>query len=102
VLFRSESSLGQVLTDDNGMTLYIFDKDKDGMSACYDQCAANWPPLMAAADAKAEGDYGLTKRKDGAMQWTFKGMPLYTWAKDAKAGDVTGDGVNGVWHVAKP
>lgn len=97
-----ESSAGPVLTDAAGMTLYTFDKDKDGMSACYDDCAGNWPPAMAPDGATAEGDYGVTERKDNTYQWTYKGMPLYTFAKDAKAGDVTGDGVKGVWHIAKP
>lgn len=89
-----------VLTDANGMTLYIFDADKDGMSSCYDACAANWPPLIAAADATADGDYGLTDRTDGTKQWTYKNMPLYLWVKDTKPGDMTGDGVKGVWHTA--
>jgi predicted lipoprotein with Yx(FWY)xxD motif len=97
-----ESAAGPVLTDAKGMTLYTFDKDKDGASACYDECAANWPPLAAAADAAAEGEFGLTERTDGSRQWTFKGLPLYTWVKDAKPGDITGDGVKGVWHIAKP
>ncbi len=96
------ASAQEMLTDANGMTLYIFDKDKDGVSACYDECAANWPPLMAPEGAKAEGDYGITERKDDTYQWTYKGMPLYTWVKDTKPGDVTGDGVKDVWHAAKP
>ncbi|RYI01153.1 MAG: hypothetical protein EON48_17280 [Acetobacteraceae bacterium] len=90
-----------VLTDAKGMTLYTFDADKDGMSACYDACATNWPPLVAAADAKAEGDYGLVDRTDGTKQWTYDGKPLYLWIKDTKPGDMTGDGVKGVWHTAK-
>ncbi len=97
-----ESTLGPVLTDADGMTLYTFDKDADGASACYDDCAVNWPPLVAPEGAAADGDYGLTERTDGAMQWTYKGMPLYTWVKDAAPGDVTGDGVKDVWHAAKP
>lgn len=90
-----------ILTDAKGMTLYTFDNDKDGVSACYDACAENWPPLLAAADAKAEGEYGLTDRKDGSKQWTYDGKPLYLWVKDTKPGDMTGDGVKGVWHVVK-
>lgn len=90
-----------MLTDANGMTLYTFDKDEGGMSACYDECAVNWPPLLAAAGAMAEGDYTLVARKDGAMQWAYEGKPLYLWVKDTKPGDMTGDGVKGVWHVAK-
>jgi len=90
-----------VLTDAKGMTLYTFDKDEGGVSACYDQCAVNWPPLLAEAGAAAEGEYGLVARNDGTMQWTHDGMPLYLWIKDAAPGDMTGDGVNGVWHTAK-
>lgn len=90
-----------ILTDSKGMTLYTFDNDKDGQSACYDACATNWPPLLAEAGAMAEGEYGLVARTDGTMQWTHEGKPLYLWAKDAKPGDKTGDGIKGVWHVAK-
>lgn len=90
-----------VLVNEAGMTLYTFDKDKDGVSTCYEECATNWPPLMAAKDAKADGDHTLSARKDGAMQWSYKDKPLYLWIKDTKAGDMTGDGVKGVWHVAK-
>jgi len=95
-----DTSIGEVLTDANGMTLYIYDKDKDGVSACYDKCAANWPPVLASDGAKTDDDFGLTKRNDGTMQWTYYGMPLYLWVKDAKPGDTTGDGVGGVWHAA--
>jgi predicted lipoprotein with Yx(FWY)xxD motif len=96
------SAAGPVLTDAKGMTLYVFDKDADGKSACYDKCAANWPPLIAEQGAAAEDDFGLAKRDDGSMQWTYYGKPLYLWVKDSKPGDVTGDGVKDVWHVAKP
>jgi predicted lipoprotein with Yx(FWY)xxD motif len=96
-----DSAKGKVLTDEKGMTLYVFDKDSGGKSACNGPCATNWPPLMAAA-AKPAGDYSIITRDDGSKQWAYKGKPLYTWKKDEKAGDVTGDGVNGVWHIAQP
>lgn len=97
-----DSAKGKVLTGDNGMTLYTFKKDSKGVSNCYDDCAKNWPPLMAASGAKAEGAYSLVDRKDGSKQWAKDGMPLYYWVKDKKMGDVTGDGVGGNWDVAKP
>lgn len=97
-----ESSKGEILTGAKGMTLYTFDKDSKDQSSCYDACAKNWPPFMAMKGAKASGAYTLVKRKDGSEQWAKDGMPLYYWAKDKKPGDVTGDGVNGVWHAAKP
>jgi predicted lipoprotein with Yx(FWY)xxD motif len=94
-----------VLTDAKGMTLYTFDMDKDaGKSACNGQCAMYWPPLAAGADAKAMGDWTVISRDDGAKQWAWKGKPLYTFMKDMKPGDTTGDGMgqNGahVWHCA--
>jgi predicted lipoprotein with Yx(FWY)xxD motif len=98
----NESSKGKVLTDNKGMTLYVFDKDKAGKSACNGKCATNWPPLMAAAGSKAVEDYSVITRDDGKKQWAYKGMPLYGWVKDKKPGDVTGDGVKNVWHVARP
>jgi predicted lipoprotein with Yx(FWY)xxD motif len=98
----AESSKGKTLTDAKGMTLYTFDRDTDGKSMCNGPCATNWPPLMADATAKAAGSYSVVTRDDGAKQWAYNGKPLYTWAKDTKPGDVTGDGVNSVWHIAKP
>lgn len=94
---------GGTLVSSAGMTLYTFDKDAagSGKSACNGPCATNWPPLMAAADAKAAGDYSIATRDDGAKQWAFKGKPLYLWAKDQKPGDKTGDGFNSVWHTAR-
>ena len=93
---------GQIFVDGAGMSLYTFDNDAPGVSNCYDACATNWPPLAAAYGAQAQGDFGIVKRTDGTEQWAFKGMPLYTWVKDMAPGDVTGDGVKGVWHLARP
>ncbi|SNS49652.1 Predicted lipoprotein with conserved Yx(FWY)xxD motif [Noviherbaspirillum humi] len=92
------------LTGTNGMTLYTFDKDAagSGKSACNGPCAANWPPLAADGAAAPDGDYSVITRDDGSKQWAYKGKPLYYWAKDQKAGDKTGEGVNGVWKSAKP
>jgi predicted lipoprotein with Yx(FWY)xxD motif len=89
-----------VITDAKGMTLYTFDKDTAGVSNCYDKCAVNWPPAMAAADAAADGDFTIVKRTDGTQMWAYKGLPLYLWVKDTKPGDTTGDGVGDVWHTA--
>lgn len=97
-----KTAKGEVLAGDKGMTLYTFKKDEKGESYCYDKCAANWPPALAASDAKAEGAYSLVTRKDGAKQWAKDGMPLYYWIKDTKPGDKTGEGVNQVWRTARP
>jgi len=93
-----------VLVGEKKMTLYVFDKDAagSGKSVCNDKCAANWPPLQAPADARAEGDYTVVTRDDGGKQWAYKGRPLYYWVKDQAPGDRTGDGVGGAWHAATP
>jgi predicted lipoprotein with Yx(FWY)xxD motif len=88
-------------TDAKGMTLYTFDRDAGGKSACNGPCATNWPPLAATGDAKDSGDWTIVTRDDGSKQYAYKGKPLYTWSKDAKPGDKTGDGMNNVWHTAK-
>jgi predicted lipoprotein with Yx(FWY)xxD motif len=93
-----------VLVGPNKMTLYTFDRDAagSGKSVCNGPCATNWPPLMAAADASASGDWSIVVRDDGGRQWAYKGKPVYYWVKDQKPGDRTGDGFNNVWRLAKP
>lgn len=93
-----------VLADSKGMTLYMFDKDAagSGKSVCNGPCANNWPPLAAAEGDKAAGDWSVIVRDDGRRQWAYKGKPVYTWVKDQKPGDTSGDGFNTVWHVARP
>lgn len=97
-----KTAKGDVLVDSKGMTLYVFDKDAGGKSACNGPCATNWPPLAAGAGDTSDGHWTVITRDDGKKQWAYEGKPLYTWIKDAKAGDVTGDGVGGTWHLAKP
>ena len=103
MLKTADTAKGKTFVDSKGMTLYTFDKDAAGKSACNGPCAENWPPLMAAADAKAAGDMTVVVRDDGKKMWAYKGKPLYTFKKDTKPGDTTGDGfLNGAWHMAKP
>src|ERR1700746_348290 len=77
-----DSAKGKVLTNDSGMTLYVFDKDSGGKSACNGPCASNWPPLKASAGAMPMGDYSIISRDDGSTQWAYKGRPLYNWKND--------------------
>ncbi len=88
-----------MLTDDKGMTLYIFDNDKDGMSACYGDCAKNWPPYLATADEKMGEGWTSVDRTDGTKQWAYDAKPVYFFIGDKAKGDATGDGKGGVWHV---
>jgi predicted lipoprotein with Yx(FWY)xxD motif len=98
--------LGNILTN-QGMTLYMYTKDAEGVSNCYDQCAVNWPPLLVGeSDAQVgeglEGGLTVIDRDDGTRQVAYNGMPLYFWIKDVRPGDATGENVGGVWFVINP
>lgn len=102
----ASTDLGPVLVDGDGMTLYLFDNDSEGESACYDSCAETWPPLVGG-EATATGDVdpsllGTVERDDGSIQVTYAGYPLYLYAADSAPGDVNGQGVGGVWWVLSP
>jgi len=107
-LKTGSSSLGNIVVDAKGMSLYYFTKDvKDsGTSACTGGCLTAWPPLITTSDTpKVEGvtgTVGTIATPEGAKQVTLNGMPLYYFQKDTKAGDVLGQGVNNVWYVADP
>jgi len=94
---------GGALVAPNGMTLYTFDKDAagSGKSTCNGPCAALWPPAMAAADAKPEGELTLVTRDDGTKQWAYKGKPVYLYAADKKPGEMAGDKFRDMWHIIK-
>lgn len=95
----SSPTLGMVLTGPNGLTLYTHAGDSATASTCTGGCATAWPPLQTTsqptAGAGVTGQLGTLTRGDGTTQVTYAGMPLYYWQGDAKAGDVTGDGVAG-------
>ena len=99
---------GAFLTGEDGKTLYIFTADTANTSTCADACATNWPPFTVDADETVKAGDGVTgalttfARADGTMQVAINGMPLYYFAKDAKAGDTNGQGVGGKWFVASP
>lgn len=104
------SDLGPILVDSKGFTLYDFHRDKGGTSACYGACAATWPPLTAEGAPKAmsgaqASQLGTTKRKDGTVQVTYDGWPLYTYAADSKPGDTNGQDVSSFgaqWYALQP
>ena len=92
------------MTTPAGKTLYTFDRDTagSGKSVCNGPCIDLWPAFNAPAHASAAGDWSVATRDDGTRQWAYKGKPLYTFSRDAKPGDRTGDGFNKVWHLARP
>jgi predicted lipoprotein with Yx(FWY)xxD motif len=97
--------LGNILTDQDGRTVYMFTTDVGGVVNCYDTCAKYWPPLVGTGSAGSGVDAsltGTTTRKDGLTQVTYKGLPVYYFLKDTKPGDVNGQGVQGTWFVLSP
>ena len=99
VVTKVNTDHGEVFATADGLTLYIFTKDKPGVSNCYDGCAANWPPFMASKEAKEWSEFTKISRKDGSLQWAYKDQPLYRWLGDQKKGDTFGQGVGNVWYV---
>jgi len=100
----ASTTLGDIVVDGQGLTLYVFTPDTGGSSTCYGDCAASWPPLLSdAAPTVGAGldaaEFGTTTRTDGGTQVTFGGMPLYFFAGDKAAGDVNGQGLGGKWYV---
>jgi D-xylose transport system substrate-binding protein len=104
----NNATLGQILTDSQGMTLYTFNNDSPGKSTCYDTCAQAWPPLTVGmgeqpqAGPGVNGKLGVTQRTGGSEQVTYNDMPLYYYKADAKPGDTNGQGLKNVWYVVSP
>jgi predicted lipoprotein with Yx(FWY)xxD motif len=106
VMVSDNPTLGKILVDNKGMTLYMFDKDTTDKSNCTGDCLKNWPALTVADEKEVmtpgdgvTGKLAVITRDDGTYQVTVNGMPLYTYAKDSKAGDVVGQAVGDVWWV---
>jgi len=95
------TNLGEVFTDNTGMTLYTFNNDKPSISNCNDACAIKWPPLIAKDTAQADGRFSIITRADNSKQWALDGRPLYRWINDNVPGDTTGEEVKSLWYVAQ-
>jgi predicted lipoprotein with Yx(FWY)xxD motif len=110
VVSTAKTSLGRIVVNSKGRTLYLFEKDRKGKSACSGQCAGFWPPLITHGKPRAIGGtraslIGTTRRADGRLQVTYKHHPLYTFVKDKRAGQTNGEGVNafgGSWDAISP
>ena len=101
------TSLGSILVDARGRTLYLFEKDTNGASSCNSACASYWPPLMShgaphAAPGVRTSLLGITRGRGGSAQVTYAGHPLYTFVGDKRAGQTTGQGLvkfGAGWYV---
>jgi predicted lipoprotein with Yx(FWY)xxD motif len=106
----ASSRLGRIVVDGKGRTLYLFEKDKHGRSACYGACATHWPPLLThgkpvARHGLKQSLLGTTRRANGSQQVTYGGHPLYRFSLDRKPGQTTGQGLQdfgGGWDVVSP
>ena len=106
------AQLGQILTDSNGNTVYMFAKDTNGKSECTGSCASVWPPVTVTTSGQPKAGNGVvasklgtTMRSDGSTQVTYDGRPLYTYTADTSPGDTTGNGVNlygALWYAVQP
>jgi predicted lipoprotein with Yx(FWY)xxD motif len=109
VSLGNAQKLGLVLVDSNGMTLYDFHKDKGTTSSCYGPCAEGWPPMLTEGEptvgnGASASKLGTTERKDGTMQVTYAGHPLYTFVEDQKPGEANGNDVSAFgaqWYALK-
>ena len=105
---RNDPKLGPILVNGAGRTLYKFDRDSKGTSACSGGCLATWPPLLQPSGqptggaSVAGGALSAFNRSDNGRQVAYKDAPLYTYAADTAPGDTKGDGVGGAWHVVAP
>jgi predicted lipoprotein with Yx(FWY)xxD motif len=105
----SAPKVGPILVDAKGFTVYDFHKDKGTTSSCYGGCAGVWPPVLTegaptAGEGASASKLGTTKRKDGTVQVTYAGHPLYTYAADKKPGEVNGNDFSSFgaqWYALK-
>jgi len=97
---------GSYLVDSKGMSLYYFKKDMPSISACINECLTKWPVFytekIIVKKPLKKKDFGVITRDDGLKQTTYKGWQLYSFFKDAKPGDMNGEGVNNAWYVIYP
>lgn len=107
IAVNAQSAKGPFLVGPDGKTLYVYSKDTSSASNCSGGCAQAWPPLTLPSGtslpsvAGASGTFATITRSDGSTQVTYKGQPLYSYSGDSKPGDTNGDGVGGVWSLAK-
>jgi predicted lipoprotein with Yx(FWY)xxD motif len=105
----SAPGVGPILVDAKGFTVYDFHKDKGTVSSCYGGCAGVWPPVLTegaptAGEGASASKLGTTKRKDGTVQVTYAGHPLYTYVADKKPGEANGNDFSSFgaqWYALK-
>jgi predicted lipoprotein with Yx(FWY)xxD motif len=109
LMTQKSSSYGTYLSDDEGHAVYMFTADSKGTSKCTDACAKAWPPMTTSGTPIAEAGVNTTLLskipRDGSMQVTYAGMPLYYFSGDKAAGTTAGQGIDhfgGKWYLVAP
>src|SRR4030042_2014444 len=103
IITTQSGAKGSYLAGANGMALYTFDNDSVGVSNCTGSCAGLWPPYTTASvPASLPTGIAVITRSDSTIQFTYKGMPIYYYSGDTEPAAIHGDGVGGIWHLAKP
>jgi predicted lipoprotein with Yx(FWY)xxD motif len=110
VVSAATTKLGKLIVDSKGFTLYNFHKDKGGKPTCYGACEEAWPPLTTngkpqAGEGAMASKLGTTERKDGTLQVTYAGWPLYTYVGDSKPGETNGNDISAFgaeWYALQP
>ncbi len=109
VVVAADSEYGTMLYDATGQPIYLFTEEREDRPACYDACAADWPPVLTRGEPRARGDVrdpllGVTRRDDGSRQVTYAGHPLYFYAHEGKYQVLCHDVVEygGTWLVVRP
>jgi len=97
----AESRLGPVLTNNQGLTLYRSSLDSDGVATCVDESSSLWRPFLLTDSDQPAPPFESIQCPDGSRQWGYAGHPLYLWFGDTQKGDVTGDGLDGLWHAVR-
>jgi predicted lipoprotein with Yx(FWY)xxD motif len=106
----ARTAVGRIIVDNQGNTLYLFEKDKNSRSACYGACAQEWPPLLSQGTPLSrrgvtQSLLGTNPRRNGAEQVSYAGHPVYRFVGDRKAGDTNGEGAHDFgagWDVLSP
>jgi predicted lipoprotein with Yx(FWY)xxD motif len=106
---KQSTAIGKVLVNSTGRTLYHYSSERKNVVRCTGVCAKRWPPLVIAARVKPAAGSGVVasrlgtvKRPDGKLQVTYRGLPLYLYSGDKKAGDLKGHGSAGSWYAMGP
>ena len=108
-IVSADSEFGTMLYNASGQPIYLFTAESDSRPVCYDDCAADWPPVLTKAEPRASRDVrqrllGTTRRADGSTQVTYGGQPLYYYAHEGKYQVLCHDveEYGGTWLVVRP